>query len=194
MNIFASLGTLSGREAPVLFALFTSAIIMLIYEPLWLFSISFQLSFLASFAVMEFAPVVESRFKWLPDLIKQDLVVSASAFLFTLPIIFENFHRVSITGIIVNALVLWTTPLIMASGGFVALVSLLSLEVASALALIPGVFLTYLIYVVNFFNSLSPSVEVRSLGWVFWGGYYLILMAIYVWARKKLAREEEEMV
>jgi len=191
MNIFASLGTLSGREAPVMFALFTSALIMLIYEPLWLFSVSFQLSFLASFAVMEFAPAVETRFKWLPDLINQDLVVSASAFLFTLPIIFENFHRVSITGIVVNALVLWTTPLIMASGGIVAMISLLSLEAAAALALIPGIFLTYLIYVVSFFNSFSPSVEVRSLGWMFWLGYYFVLLGLYLWVKKSGAKEEE---
>lgn len=193
MNIFASVGTLSGREAPVIFALFASALLMLIYEPLWLFSVSFQLSFLASFAVMEFAPAVETRFKWLPDLVKQDLVVSSSAFLFTLPVIFENFHRISITGIIVNALVLWTTPLIMASGGVVALVSLLNLEISSALALIPGVFLTYLIYVVEFFNILSPSAEVKPLGWVVWMGYYFLLMAIYFWA-KKLGEKEEEVI
>jgi competence protein ComEC len=191
MNIFASLGTLSGREAPVMFALFTSALIMLIYEPLWLFSVSFQLSFLASFAVMEFAPKMENKFDRLPDLVKQDLVVSTSAFLFTLPVIFENFHRISLTGIVVNALVLWTTPLIMASGGIVALVSLVSLEVSTALALIPGVFLTYLIYIVEFFNSLSPSVEVKSLGWVFWLGYYLILLSFYTYARRHPNQDQD---
>lgn len=193
MNIFASLGTLTGREAPVLFALFSSALLMLIYEPLWLFSVSFQLSFLASFAVMEFARVFEEKINWLPDLVKQDLVVSASAFLFTFPVIFENFHRVSATGIIVNALVLWTTPLIMASGGIVALVSLINLEIASALALAPGIFLTYLIYVVELFSTISPSLEVKSLGWVFWTGYYLLLLGIYVWV-KKLGAKEREMV
>ncbi len=194
MNIFASVAMLAGREAPVMFALFSSAFLMLIYEPLWVFSVSFQLSFLASFAVMEFAPAIEQRIKWLPDLVKQDLVVSTCAFLFTLPIIFENFHRVSVTGIIVNALILWTTPLIMAGGGIVAILSLGSLEIASALVLIPGVFLTYLIYVVEFFNTLSPSIEVKSLGRVFWTGYYLILMAVYFWAKRKIAREEEEML
>lgn len=193
MNIFASLGTLTGREAPVLFALFFSALVMLIYEPLWLFSVSFQLSFLASFAVMEFAPVFESRVKWIPDLVKQDLIVSTAAFLFTLPIIFENFHRVSITGVVVNALVLWTTPLIMAAGGIVGFMSLLSLEIAAALALIPGIFLTYLVYVVEFFNTLAPSVEVKSLGWGFWEGYYLLLLSGYFWM-KKAGQEESEMV
>jgi competence protein ComEC len=185
MNIFASIGTLKGREAPVIFALLLSGLLMLIYEPLWLFSLSFQLSFLASFAVMEFAPVVQKKVDWLPNLLKQDLVVSAAAFLFTLPVIFENFHRISVTGILVNTLVLWATPLIMASGGIVALLSLISLEIAAALALVPGIFLTYLIYVVEFFNRLSPSVEVESLGWVFWAGYYLILLSVYFYAKKE---------
>lgn len=194
MNIFASLGTLSGREAPVLFALFSSALLMLIYEPLWLFSISFQLSFLASFAVMEFAPVFEKKFvRLMPDILRKDVVVSTAAFLFTLPVIFENFHRISLTGMFTNALVLWTTPFIMASGGIVAFVSLFSLEIASALVLIPGVFLTYLIYVVKFFNILGPSAEVQSLGWIFWAGYYLLLMSGYFWI-KKLGVREGEMV
>jgi competence protein ComEC len=187
MNIFASLGILSGREAPVLFALLSSAILMLIYEPLWLFSVSFQLSFLASFAVMEFAPKIEARASWLPDLVKQDLIVSASAFLFTLPIIFENFQRVSLIGIIVNSLVLWTTPIVMASGGVVALISLLSLDLAAVLALLPGIFLTYLIYVVGLFNTLTPSVEVKPLGWIFWTGYYLLLLSLYFYAGRQKA-------
>ncbi len=184
MNIFASSGMLVGREISAFYTLLLSAIIMLIYEPLWLFSVSFQLSFLATFAVMEYAPMVEGRFKFIPDILRQDLVVSTSAFLFTLPIIFENFNRVSVTGIVVNGLVLWTTPIIMASGGVVAVVSLLSLEVAAALALFPGIFLTYLIYIVEFFNSLAPSVEVERVGWVFWLGYYCLLLSVYAWARR----------
>lgn len=191
MNIFASAATLTGREANVLYALFFSAILMLIYEPLWLFSISFQLSFLASFSVMEFAPSLEHKFKWLPDIVRADLIVSSAAFLFTLPIIFENFHRISVTGIVVNALVLWTTPLIMASGGIVAALSLISLEITSVLVLIPGIFLTYLVYVVNFFNKLAPSVETNSMGLVFWLGYYLLLLGVYFWARKDGAQEKE---
>lgn len=193
MNVFAASGQLIGREISAFYTLLLSAVIMLIYEPLWLFSVSFQLSFLATFAVMEYSPVIERRFKWLPDIMRQDLVVSSSAFLFTLPIIFESFGRVSVTGIIVNGLVLWTTAIIMASGGVVAVVSLFSLEIAAALALFPGIFLTYLIYIVEFFNSMTPVVEVESLGWVFWLGYYLLLMAFYIWARR-IAREEEEMV
>lgn len=191
MNIFASLGMLVGREVSMLYVLLASGMVMLIYEPLWLFSVSFQLSFLATFAVMEYAPVVESRFKWIPDILRQDLVVSTSAFLFTLPIIFESFHRVSMTGVVVNGLVLWTTPIIMAAGGVVAIVSLISLEVASALALFPGIFLTYLIYVVEFFNSLAPSIEVKSLGWVFWLGYYCLLLAVYAWAKKQVGTIEK---
>lgn len=184
MNIFASLGMLSGREAPTLFALFFSAMIMLIYEPLWLFSVSFQLSFLASFAVMEFAPVLETKVRFLPDIVKQDLISSSAAFFFTLPIIFENFHRLSLTGILVNALVLWTTPLITASGVVLAMVSLVSINLASVLSLIPGVFLTYLVYIVRFFNNLSPSVDVEPLGLVFWSGYYLLLLSVYFYARR----------
>lgn len=194
MNIFVSLGQLTGREASALFALLASGLVMLIYEPIWIYSVSFQLSFLATFAVMEFAPAIEGKFRWMPDIVRNDLIVSVSAFLLTLPIIYENFGRVSVTGVVVNSLVLWTTPLIMASGGAVAILSLISLEVAAALALFPSLFLTYLIYVVEFFNDLSPSVEVEKLGSLFWVGYYLVILSIYAYCKKTVGIKEEEMV
>lgn len=194
MNIFASIGILLGREVSMLYVLLGSGIAMLIYEPLWLFSVSFQLSFLATFGVMEFSPVIEPKFKWIPDILRQDLVVSGCAFFLTLPVIYENFGRVSVTGVLVNALVLWTTAFIMATGGVVAIVSLVSLEVAAVLALIPGAFLTYLVYIVNFFNTLSPSLEVEPRGWLFWLGYYLILFSVYVWAKRNVSMDEKEMV
>lgn len=194
MNIFTSLGQLFGREASTIYALLASALVMLIFEPLWLYSVSFQLSFLATFAVMEFAPVLERKFTVIPDILRNDLIVSASAFLLTLPIIYEIFGRVSVTGILVNALVLWTTPFTMASGGIVAMTSLVSLDIAAALALIPGMFLTYLIYVVEFFNGVYPSVEVEPVGWVVWVGYYLVLLSVYAWAKGSVGMIEEEMV
>lgn len=190
MNIFVSSGQLFGREISAFYTLILSAVLMLIYEPLWLFSVSFQLSFLATLAVMEFAPVVEVKFKFIPDILRQDVIVSASAFLFTLPVIFENFERVSVTGVIVNALVLWTTPIIMASGGVVAIVSMISIEIAAVLALFPGLFLTYLVYVVQFFSGLYPSVEVKAVGWVFWAGYYCLLLGVYAWAKRGIGEEE----
>ncbi len=191
MNIFASLGQLTGREAPTVYALLASAIVMLIYEPLWLYSVSFQLSFLATFAVMEYAPALESKFRRIPDILRNDLIVSVSAFLLTLPIIYENFGRISLTGVIVNCLVLWTTPLIMASGGVVAVLSLINIEVAWVLSYFPAVFLTYLIYVVEFFSNLSPSVEVEPVGWVVWAGYYFILLGVYLYCKKTVGMQEE---
>jgi len=37
---------------------------------------------------------------------------------------------------------------------------------------------------VEFFNTLSPSVEVKSIGWVFWAGYYLTLLSFYYYAKR----------
>lgn len=194
MNIFASLGQLTGREASTGYALLVSAIVMLIYEPLWLYSVSFQLSFLATFAVMEYSPAIETKFRWIPDILRNDLIVSASAFLLTLPVIYENFGRVSVTGVLVNCLVLWTTPLIMASGGIVAILSLISIEIAWVMSFFPAVFLTYLIYVVEFFSGLSPSVEVQPVGWMVWIGYYLVMLSIYAYCKKTAGINEREMV
>lgn len=190
MFLFVSLAQFFNREGDTFWILILTALVMLIFNPNWLLSISFQLSFLATIGVVIVAPILIECLKVIPNIIKQDFGVSAAAFLMTLPIIAENFHRVSLIGVIVNALVLWTVPLIMILGAVVLIVYLVIQPLGILLALVPGIMLTYFVYIIEFFNQPWASIEVSNLGWMFWIGYYLVLLGIFLWLKKKKIEEE----
>ena len=154
---------------------------MLLYNPAWLVSISFQLSFLATVGVVIVSPVLVNYLQFLPDLIKQDLAVSLSAQLLTTPIIAINFHQLSLIGILVNSLILWIVPPVMILGIAALALSFIWLPLAIVVGFSTTVLLTYFIYVVGFFNSLPFSVSyIGKVNPLIWLGYYVLLGGI-VW-------------
>lgn len=187
MASFSYLAQLLGKENDGLRILIITAALMLLFNPNWIFSISFQLSFLATTGVVFVAPALLSRAKFIPEILREDLVVSFAAQLMTIPIIALNFHTLSVSGILVNALVLWTIPLIMLSGAISLISGLVFLELGQILGLIPNIMLTYFVYIVEVFGSLqNSSIYIGKISVFFWLGYYLLILALVVALRKNI--------
>lgn len=126
-----------GRERDYYNLLALAAFLILLFSPLSMFQISFQLSFVAVLSILLFSPVMgRGRWRWMRDL----LIVSMVTFVGTLPILLHHFYRISTVGVVANIV---AVPLI----GFVSLpfllvsslLSLLSETIASYL-LIPGLY------------------------------------------------------
>ncbi len=184
MNCSVLAGGLLNREVNNFWVLTLTAFLMLSYNPNWIFSLSFQLSFLATIGVMVVAPILIEKTKLLPNIIKTDLLVSVSAQLMVLPIIGASFYTVSLIGILVNALVLWTVPFIMITGTIALLGSFISINLGQVLALIPGIFLTYFTYIVDFLNLSGGVMILGQVSILFWLGYYLIITALLIHLNK----------
>lgn len=182
---FASIAQILGREEESFWILILTALLMLIYNPNWLMSISFQLSFLATVGVVVLAPEMSREFRLIPDILRQDLTMTTAAQLMVLPIIATSFHQLSLVGILVNSLILFTVPIIMVTGMITLLISLLSPNLGQIFALIPGAFLTYFVYIVEFFNNDWASLYVKKLSPLVWIGYYLIILGLYLSLRRK---------
>lgn len=181
-----------GRQKDAVWVLIVVAALLLLINPLWILDLSFQLSFLATAGVVIAAPILLNYFK-LP-LIGQDLAVTTGAQLMVMPIIIQNFHQLSLVGIVANLLTAWTIPFIMILGSITVLVSFFSQLLAQILAYALGALLTYFIYIVEFFSSLPFAWEyVGEKIWIVWVGYYLILAGILI-AIKKEIRENLNML
>lgn len=166
----ASLGKLFGRDLDGAWVLILTAGVMLLVNPSWLTSVSFQLSFLATFGVIVVAPIILERLKLLPQFISVDLAVTLAAQIMVMPVIAANFHQISLVGLIANLLVLWTIPFIMITGALMLVVPFIDFA-ANAL-------LTYFIYIIKFFSSLPFAWEyIGEMSIIFWIGYYLVLAA-----------------
>ncbi len=114
MAILTSVGLLLGRRTIAIYLLFISAIVMILINPEWLTSISFQLSFGATFGIILFSKT--SKNETFFDYCKTDLRTSLAAQVFTVPIIFMSFRQISFISPIANLLVAWTIAPIMIFG------------------------------------------------------------------------------
>lgn len=182
-------GKLMGKEGTGWWILFLTGGLMLLYQPNWLLNISFQLSFLATFGVVVVAPVFSKALEKIPKLIREDFAVTLAAQLMVLPVIAYNFNQISVAGLIANSLVLWSIPLVMISG-FVAMVfGFFNIMLGTVIGLIPGILLTYFIYIVQFFSKIpGASFNINQTGVITWVGYYLILaVTIYHLSKQKQA-------
>ncbi len=179
--IMVSVGFLAqmvGREKDSSWILILTGGLMLLINPGWLIDISFQLSFLATFGVIVVAPILLRRLNSVP-IVSQDLAISLAAQIMVMPVIVQNFHQISLVGLLANLLTLWTIPFIMILGSFMLVVSFISVFLGSLVALGVNVLLTYFIYIVQFFASLPFAWQ--YLGeqlWVVWIGYYLIVSGV----------------
>ncbi len=172
---------LIGREKDGFWILLITAVLMLIYDPNWLLSISFQLSFLATIGTLQVAPKLKERLNFIPDILKEDLSVSFAAQLLTIPIIAANFHQISIIGLLANTLVLWTVSPVMITGALALVAGIINITLGQLFALVPGVLLTYFVYIINFFANLPlASIKTGDINYLVWIGYYLIMLAIYL--------------
>lgn len=168
-----------GRVSDGIWFLLLAASSMLLFNPFWLTDLSFQLSFLATLGVIIVAPILESRLNFLPRFVSQDLAVTTGAQILVMPIIAQTFHQVSLVGVFANLMVGWTVPIIMILGILMLFLGQIFSFLGHLMSFAVLAFLTYFIYVVEFFASLPFAWEyMGEKVWVFWVGYYIIVAGI----------------
>jgi competence protein ComEC len=170
-----------GKQRDGLYILFLTALVMLFWQPNYLTDIGFQLSFAATLGILVI-PMFLKRFE---NSITSDLITTSSAQIATLPILVSSFGVYSLWAIVVNALVLWTVPILMILGGFAAILAFVSKPLAIILLYLCLPFLLFFEAIVNFFAGLNGSLVLENAPWQFAVTYYLVLIAILAFAFKK---------
>lgn len=114
--------------------LLVAAVLLLIYQPLWITDLGFQLSFAATLGLLVGAGPIGSRLDFLPPAVATALAVPLAAQIWTLPLQVAIFGRIPTYSLLANPLLLllWV-PLLVAGFG-VAFVALLWPGLGSLLA------------------------------------------------------------
>lgn len=110
MGVAILIGDALNRQINSLGSLGFAGIFLLGLNPLWIWDLSFQLSFLATFGLMATSPMIQQKLDFLPPKIGSMVAVPIAACLWTSPLIMYVFYSFSISVIPVNILI---TPLIM---------------------------------------------------------------------------------
>jgi competence protein ComEC len=160
MATLALVARATGRNYDVLRALVLAGVIMVLINPLVLaYDVSFELSFIATIAVIFLAPRIEKYFWWVTPKFKlRDIVsVTSAAYLFVLPFILYKMGNLSLTALPANILILPFIPATMLFGFLAGITGLIWYYLSVPFALISKIFLTYELWVINFLSNLSYS-------------------------------------
>jgi competence protein ComEC len=183
MGTIAYLGKYYGRSFPTLRVLFVSALFMLVWKPLFLFSLSFQLSFMATLSLILFSDWVKSLsfVSKIPLLFREDFIATFSAQILVWPLISIYFGRVSLISILVNTLVLWTVPLATVLGGVFLLTSFLGdfLFIPRILAFFVYIPMNFFTNIIVFFSSFKFAEIDFSFSIIGFCAYYLVVTLLF---------------
>lgn len=190
MALLAFGAALLGKQYYGLFALFLTLIILLLISPGLLVDVGFQLSFLSTLGIILFKPgffsleVITDRGRTILKTLLDDIGTTIAAQVGALPVMLSVFGSVGILSVLVNALVLWTIPVIMTFGA-ISLIAGLFIEPIGVIFLylcLP--FLLIFEKVIVFFGGLGLVYEVGDLAWQLIAGYYLIMVTVYLTIKK----------
>jgi len=153
MSSIALIGTILGRQSDALRAFLLAVLAMLIFKPSWAGELSFQLSFLATLGLILVFPLLD-RVMPGKGFLRTDLLTTISAQILVWPLLAYQFGTVSILSPIVNALILWTVPIITYIGLVTTTIGLAIKDISNLILVPARLFLDYFIWIVERFSAL----------------------------------------
>ncbi|EGK85057.1 ComEC/Rec2 family competence protein [Microcoleus vaginatus PCC 9802] len=174
------------RQVKPLGLLLIAATILLLVNPLWIWDLGFQLSFLATLGLIVTTPPLMAKLDWMPPAIASIVVVPIAASVWVLPLLLYVFSVVSPYSILVNIIaapLLW----ILSIGGMVsALAGLIFPPAGSVLAQLLDYPAKGLIAIAQYFSQLpGNSVAVGQVSVFQLIALYSLICWVWIGGRRK---------
>ena len=193
MLIFVLIGKLLNRDAHSISLLSFVALLMLIYNPMYINDVGFQLSFVVTFGILITSDIIVRYKNKILNSIIGTIAIPIIAQLWVIPIQIFYFNNISLYSIVANIM---SVPILMviSFGGFVsallaAIVPLASL-ICQVFDFVLNPLLTLLVGISNFWGSLPYSSLQTSHPNVFQIIlYYAILMCAIGFFKKDLSEK-----
>jgi competence protein ComEC len=160
MALLVLLAKSTGRKYDISRALLLAGVFMLIQNPkILVFDLSFQLSFLATLALILISPLIENKVTFITERYHLREVVTATIAtqIFVLPFILYKMGTLSIFALPANFLILPLLPTIMLFGFITGLLGFISVTLAWPVAFFTSLLLSYMLKVIYFFSHLPLS-------------------------------------
>ena len=156
-----------GRRQFALNTLLAVALLMCLWNPLFIWDVGFQLSFFATLGLILYADPF-SQFanriiaKYFPasaaeksaELFSEFVLLTLAAQVTTIPIMAYHFQRISLVSFIANPFILPPQPAVMILGGLAVLLSLIWLPLGQVAAWVAWPFVVYTIRMVELFDRV----------------------------------------
>jgi len=190
-----------GRQRSAIIALAFTAAVMVGVQPNLLWTVSFQLSFMAMAGLILLYPYFQAwgrkgvaslfesreRIVAVGNMLTDGFAATLAAIVAVGPLIAYNFGVVSLVALPATFLALPALPFIIVTTALVAFLGLFTLLAAQILGWLAWLFLSYLVLVVQGFDTLPySSLEVSSVStWYIWEYYAILAVVIALLNRRK---------
>ena len=182
--------------------LFLVALGMTAYDPMWLWDVGFQLSFVATLGLILYAtPLQRTVEAWLktfrvwetlkvsPKLVmgvfSDAVLVTLAAQVASIPLLAYSFKQFSFVSLLTNALVLPAQPGLMVSGGLALLAGLVWIPLGQVVGWIAWLFLAWTTGVIELTARIpGASLQLSDVSIVWIVGYYALLAAVSWWLKQ----------
>jgi competence protein ComEC len=181
-----------GRRQFALNTLLAVALLMCLWNPLYIWDVGFQLSFFATLGLILYADPF-SQFanriiaKYIPasaaeksaELFSEFVLLTLAAQVTTIPIMAYHFQRISLVSFIANPFILPPQPAVMILGGLAVLLSLIWLPLGQIAAWVAWPFVVYTIRMVELFDRVPHgTIFLGKLSIWFVIAIYAVLFAV----------------
>ena len=190
-----------GRQRSAITALAFAAAVMVGIDPQILWSVSFQLSFLAMTGLILLYPYFQRAGRKITitlsgdrealasigNMVTDSFAITLAAIVAVWPLIAYNFGIISLVGLPATFFSLPALPAIITTSALIALAGLFTPLVAQILGWLDWLFLSYLLLVVHGFDALpKSSLEVTAIPtWLVWVYYAVLAAAIALVSHRK---------
>ena len=181
-----------GRRQFALNTLLAVALLMCLWNPLYIWDVGFQLSFFATLGLILYAQPF-SQFangiitKYFPastaerfaELFSEFVLLTLAAQLTTIPIMAYHFQRISLVSFLANPFILPAQPAVMILGGLAVLLSLVWFPLGQIAAWVAWPFVVYTIRMVELFDRVPHgTVFLSELSIWFVILFYAVLLSV----------------
>lgn len=187
MFSFVAVGMNLKRSTNIFHTLLVSILLILLFQPSFLFDVGFQLSYVALFFILWLQPLLSDL--WLPrnrivSYFWDILTVSFAAQIGALPLSIYYFHQFPGLFFVTNLIIIPFLSIIMALGVFVMILALFNY-----VPVIPAKLLEWCIYILNKTINWVASFEQFiiqdiSFNWQLLLSLYLVIFMTIIWFKK----------
>jgi competence protein ComEC len=198
MALLVLLAKAVGRQYDITRALAIAGIFLLLVNPkILVFDLSFQLSFLATLAMIYVAPILSGRLKFITEKFGLREMASAtlSAQIVVLPLLLHKMGWLSLVALPVNLMILPFIPLTMLAGFLAGSLNYLSPFLAWPFATLSHFLLASELGIAKFFASLSIAgfqIYNFSFGFMIFCYVILLLGVIYFYEQDKKLEQKKK--
>lgn len=164
MGFAVLMGIVLERRIKPLGSLLFAATTLLIVNPMWIWDLGFQFSFLATLGLLVTVPALTKRLDWLPTIVVPAIAVPIAAFAWTLPLQLYMFGIVSPYSIAANIITTILISIISIGAVISSVLNLISPMIGSVAASAVHYPTFELIYIIKFFCQLpGNSIAVGTI-------------------------------